>query len=246
MGARGPGWASRGPRKGPRDTVLPSRPVTANSEVPSSFRSSAVRPGSLALIRIGITETLSRRRLIAYLVRADLKKSGADTLLGNVWWVLDPLLQMLVYYILVSVILNRGRLDAYPLFIFTAILPWKWFTDATQGGINSVIGAERLIKQIYFPKLVMPLAASASGVVSFAFGLIPLVGMMLLAYPGRITAWMLLIPVVAGVQLLFSISIAIAASAINVFYRDMGNLSRHALRFWFYLSPSLYSVDEVA
>jgi len=55
--------------------------VTANSEVPSSFRSSAVRPGSLALIRIGITETLSRRRLIAYLVRADLKKSGADDFL---------------------------------------------------------------------------------------------------------------------------------------------------------------------
>ncbi len=142
-------------RMDPRSPVLPSRPVTASSEVPSSFRSSAVRPGSLALIRIGITETLSRRRLIAYLVRADLKKSGADTLLGNLWWIVDPLLQMLIYYVLVGVILKRGAgTPDYPLFIFTAILPWKWFTEATQGGVNSVTGAERLIKQIYFPKLV--------------------------------------------------------------------------------------------
>ena len=219
--------------------------MTASSEVPSSFRSSAVRPGSLALIRIGVSETLSRRRLIAYLVRADLKKSGADTLLGNLWWVLDPLLQMLVYYILVEVILHRGGPE-YPLFIFTAILPWKWFTETVSGGIQSVIGAERLIKQIYFPKLVMPLAATASGVVSFAFGLIPLFGLMLVAFQGRITPWLLLIPLVAVVQLVFSLAIAIAVASVNVFYRDVGNISRHLLRFWFYLSPSLYSVDDVA
>jgi ABC-type polysaccharide/polyol phosphate export permease len=221
--------------------------VSGSSEVPSSFRSSAVRPGSLALIRIGITETLSRRRLIAYLVRADLKKSGADTLLGNLWWVLDPLFQMLVYYILVGVILQRGKPgEDYPLFIFTAILPWKWFTEATQGGVNSIVGAERLIKQIYFPKLVLPLAASASGVVSFLFGLIPLFAMVLIAYPERLSAWVLLIPVVGVVQLAFSLAVGIAAAAINVFYRDLGNIMRHLLRFWFYLSPSLYRVEDVA
>jgi len=219
--------------------------VTASSEVPSSFRSSAIRPGPLALIRIGVTETLSRRRLIAYLIRADLKKTGADTLLGNLWWVLDPLLQMLVYYVLVGIILGRGRYEDYPLFIFTAILPWKWFTETIQGGTGSVLTAERLIKQIYFPKLVLPLAASASSVVSFAFGLLPLIALMLLAYPTRITPWLLLIPVVAVVQAAFGLSIAIAVGAINVFYRDIGNISRHVLRFWFYLSPTLYSVEDI-
>jgi ABC-type polysaccharide/polyol phosphate export permease len=219
--------------------------VTASSEAPSSFRSSAVRPGPLALIRIGVTETLSRRRLIAYLVRADLKKSGADTLLGNLWWIVDPLLQMAIYYVLVGVILARGRVEDYPLFIFAAILPWKWFTETIQLGTTSVVGGERLIKQIYFPKLVLPLAATASSVVSFAFGLIPLVGLMLIAYQGRITPWLLLIPVVAAVQLLFSLGLAIGVSALNVFYRDVGNIARHALRFWFYLSPTLYSVNDI-
>ena len=80
---------------------------------------------------------------------------------------------------------------------------------------------------------------------SFAFGLIPLLGMMLLLYPGNLSAWLLLIPVIAAVQLLFSGAIAIAVSSLNVFYRDLGNLTRHVLRFWFFLSPTLYGIEEV-
>jgi len=221
--------------------------VTARSEVPASFRSSSVRPGSFALIRIGIRETLSRRRLIAYLVRADLKKSGADTVLGNVWWIVDPLLQMLVYYVLVGVILNRGAgTPDYPLFIFAAILPWKWFDSTVREGASAVVRSERLIKQIYFPKLVLPFAATISGIAHFAFGLIPLTLLIVIAYPERASAWLLLIPVVAFVQLVFSLAVATTLGAVNVFYRDIGNLANHLLRFWFYLSPALYGLDEVA
>ena len=235
---------ARGWSHGPCAT-LPA--VTARSEVPASFRSSSVRPGSLALIRIGIRETLSRRRLIAYLVRADLKKSGADTVLGNVWWIVDPLLQMLVYYVLVGVILNRGAgTPAYPLFIFAAILPWKWFDTTVRDGTRSVVSSERLVKQIYFPKLVLPFAATISGIAHFAFGLIPLTLLIVIAYPERASAWLLLIPVVAFVQLVFSLAVATTLGAVNVFYRDIGNLANHLLRFWFYLSPALYGLDEVA
>jgi ABC-type polysaccharide/polyol phosphate export permease len=226
-----------------RRATLPA--VTARSEVPSSFRSSSVRPGPLALIRLGITETLSRRRLIAYLVRADLKKRRADTLLGNEWWVLDPLLQTLVYWLLVGVILQRGGMDDFPLFIFAAILPWKWFDSTIRDGVHAVVGSERLIKQIYFPKIVLPVAGSISGIVNFTFGLIPLFAMLFLVYGDRATAWVLVIPAIALVQLVFSTGLAILVSAVNVFYRDIGNLSRHLLRFWFYLSPILYSMDLV-
>jgi len=76
-------------------------------EAPISYHSSAKRPGALGLVSQAIREIRSRRRLIRYLVLADLKKKGADTVLGNVWWVLDPLLQMLVYVLLVSVIFNK-------------------------------------------------------------------------------------------------------------------------------------------
>jgi ABC-type polysaccharide/polyol phosphate export permease len=192
----------------------------------------------------GVREVLSRRRLIAYMVRADLKKKGADTLLGNVWWVIDPLIQMIIYSVLVTIVFNRGVED-YGLFVFAAILPWKWFDSTVRDGVTSVTGQERLIKQIYFPKLVLPVSAVGAGVVNFAFGLIPLVGLTLVMYTDRLTAWYLLIPVVAAVQFVFSIAVAIAVAAVNVFYRDVGNLTRHFLRFLFYLSPVLYGAEVV-
>jgi lipopolysaccharide transport system permease protein len=219
--------------------------VTARSEAPASFRSSSVRPGALGLVQAGIREVLSRRRLIAYLVRADLKKKGSDTLLGNVWWVIDPLIQMLIYSVLVTLIFDR-KIEDYGLFVFCAILPWKWFSTTVKDGVVSVTGQERLIKQIYFPKLVLPVAAAAAGIANFAFGLIPMFGLTVLLYPDRLTAWPLLIPAVAGVQLVFSLGIAIIVAALNVFYRDIGNLATHLLRFWFYLSPALYGQETIA
>jgi ABC-type polysaccharide/polyol phosphate export permease len=172
--------------------------VTARSEAPASFRSSSVRPGALGLVQAGIREVLSRRRLIAYLVRADLKKKGADTLLGNVWWVIDPLIQMLIYSVLVTLIFDK-KIEDYGLFVFCAILPWKWFESTVKDGVISVTGQERLIKQIYFPKLVLPVAAAAAGIVNFGFGLIPLFALNIVLYADRITAWPLLLPAVAGV-----------------------------------------------
>ncbi|HEY7968433.1 MAG TPA: ABC transporter permease [Candidatus Limnocylindrales bacterium] len=197
------------------------------------------------MIGEGIRETWSRRRLIRYLVRADLRRHGADTLLGNVWWFLDPLLQMAVYVILLSVIFAVKKPD-YPLFVFCAILPWKWFTTTVNDGIVSVTAREKIIKQVAFPKIVLPVAATVGGVANFAFGLVPLLLMMIVFYSDRLTATIFLIPVIAVVQFAFSIAVAIFASATNVFFRDLGNIARHLLRLWFYLSPALYSYDDVA
>ena len=219
--------------------------MDATREAPISYHSSARRPGALGLVNQAIREIRSRRRLIRYLVLADLKKKGADTVLGNVWWVLDPLLQMLVYVLLVSVILNKQQAD-YPLFIFAAILPWKWFTTAITDAIYSVSSQDRLIKQLQFPKIVLPTAATVAGVVNFAFGFIALGGLLLLFYRGRATPYLALLPLIAAVQFVFTLAIAYAVSAINVFYRDVGNVSRHALRLWFYLSPGLYGAATLA
>jgi ABC-type polysaccharide/polyol phosphate export permease len=218
--------------------------MTSTSEAPASFRSSAVRPGPIGLLREAAAEVLSRRRLIRYLVQADIKKKGADTFLGNVWWVVDPILQMVVYAILVTLIFQRHQPD-YPLFIFSAILPWKWFATAVHDGVTSVVGSERLIKQVQFPKLVLPTASAISGIANFVFGLIPLAFMLVVIYPHRLTPWVLAIPAIAFVQLLFTLPVAFAAASSNVFYRDIGNLTRHVLRLWFYLSPALYGIDLI-
>lgn len=210
----------------------------------SAFRSTAVRPSTIGLVAEALRETLSRRRLIGYLVRADLKKKGADTLLGNLWWVVDPLLQMAVYVILVTVIRASSQAD-YPLFIFSAILPWKWFTSSVGVSIQSVTSQERLIKQVHFPKIVLPVSAVVAGIVNFAFGLVALALLLVLFYSDRISTVLLLVPLVAAVQFVFTLAVSFVVAAINVFYRDVGNVSRHALRMWFYLSPALYSTEQL-
>jgi ABC-type polysaccharide/polyol phosphate export permease len=220
--------------------VVPFRAMSASSEAPAAYRYAAGEVGGLGLIREAIDDIRSRRRLVRYLVVADMRKKGADTLLGNFWWVLDPLLQMLVYWVFVSILVSRATPD-YPLFIFAAILPWKWFSAAVADATASVASQDRLIKQIQFPKIVLPVAASVAGVVGFAFGLIPL-GLLMLNSIERISPNLLLIPVIAAVQFVFTLAVAFVLAAGNVFFRDLGNVSRHVLRLWFYLSPGLYSL----
>ena len=81
--------------------MIPFAAMSATSEAPAAFHNAAGSPGPLALIREGIGDIRSRRRLVRYLVQADMRRRGADTLLGNFWWVLDPLLQMVVYAIFI-------------------------------------------------------------------------------------------------------------------------------------------------
>jgi ABC-type polysaccharide/polyol phosphate export permease len=209
-----------------------------------AFRSSATRPGPLGLILEGWLEIWSRRRLIGYLARADLKKKGADTLFGNLWWIIDPLLQMLVYVVLVDFIFHKSVPD-YPLFIFCAILPWKWFTSSVYDAVTSVVGQERLIKQIHFPKIILPVASTVAAIANFAFGLIPLFALLLLFFRDRATWYVVFIPLIALVQFVFTLAFCTMISSINVFFRDIGNVVRHFMRLWFYLSPGLYALSQL-
>jgi ABC-type polysaccharide/polyol phosphate export permease len=218
--------------------------MSRTSEAPASFHDAAVTPGPLSLLAEAVHDVASRRRLVRYLVQAEIKKRGVNTLLGNLWWVMDPLLLMGVYVVLVTVI-GRGRtIPDYPLFIFAAILPWKWFTSAVQDSTTSVVNQQRLIRQIAFPKLVLPTAATTAGVVGFAFGLIPL-GLIMLFYADRISVFLLFIPLIAAVQYVFTLAVSFLVAAGNVFFRDLGNVVRHVLRLWFYLSPGLYSLSHL-
>ena len=210
---------------GPRRTTpcYPPLPMDRARKSPTHFRRSAARPGPLGLAPRSGRRGPRRRRLIGYLVQADLRKKGADTLLGNLWWVLDPLLQMVVYVVLVSVIFQRGGPD-YPLFLFAAILPWKWFQTSIQDGDHVGRRARNgSIRQIQFPKLVLPVAAVMAGVVNFAFGLIPLFALMLLFYRDRHRADACCSSrPIAVVQFVFNLALTILLAAVNVFYRDVG------------------------
>lgn len=186
---------------------------------------------------------VERRRLIRHLVGADLKRTHADTAIGQLWWLVDPLLQMAIYTVLITIIFDR-RIPDYPLFLFAAILPWKWFSSSLGNASQSVTSRAGLIRQIQFPKIVLPAAAVTSATVSFVVGLGAL-ALVLLLFLHRLDPWILALPLVAAVQLAFTLSLAALVAAVNAFYRDVQNLLRHVLQLWFYLSPSLYAVEFV-
>ena len=224
-------------------------PAMSQGESAVSIRHSSGALPLLTLLRDGVTEILSRRRLVRYLVSAEMKKRGSDTILGNLWWVLDPLLQMVVYVVFVTVIAKRPAPD-YPLFIFAAILPWKWYSAVIGDATNAVVRQDKLIRQIAFPKLVLPTATTTAGIVGFAWGLVPLFALLLLhqgsaTTPSRLTIMVLWIPVIAAVQFVFTLASAILVSAANVYFRDLGNAVSHVLRLWWFLSPGLYSLASL-
>jgi ABC-type polysaccharide/polyol phosphate export permease len=180
---------------------------------------------------------------VRYLVQAEMKKRGSDTVLGNLWWILDPLLQMVVYVVFISIIARSPAPD-YPLFIFAAILPWKWYQAVIGDATTAVVRQEKLIRQIAFPKLVLPTATAAAGVVGFAWGLVPLL-LLLLLHPHRLSLLLVWVPVIAGVQFVFTLASAILVAAANVFFRDLGNAVGHALRLWWFMSPGLYGLASL-
>ncbi len=229
---------------GQRGTVTLRMQMT--NEAPASYRSSAHRPGALSLVTTAFRETMSRRRLIRYLVSADIKKKGTDTLLGNLWWLLDPLIAMAVYVFVMEVIFQRSLPD-FALFLLAAVIPFKWFTQSVGDGVGSVVRNEKLIKQIQFPKIVLPIAGSASEVISWAFGMVLVLGLsVLLASGAHLTVQVLWIPVIAVVQYLFTLGIVFIVSAFTVFYRDVGIVIGHLMRLLFFMTPILWTFDAAA
>jgi lipopolysaccharide transport system permease protein/teichoic acid transport system permease protein len=215
------------------------------NEAPAAFRSSNDRPGPIALIRNAGTDVWSRRRLIRYMVGADVKKRGVNTVLGNVWWVLDPLLTMLVYVLVMTVIFQRSTPD-FPLFLLSAMVPFKWFTATVGSSTNAITGKEALIKQILFPKIILPVTLTLSQIVSFLFGLVVLLFVWFFAYHDHVTWQVVWLPLIAVVQYVFVLGWTFILSAVTVFYRDVGIVIGHFMRLLFWISPILWSFMEVA
>jgi ABC-type polysaccharide/polyol phosphate export permease len=215
------------------------------NEAPAAFRSSTDRPGALELITSAVRDIWSRRRLIGYMVRADVKKKGTDTVLGNVWWVLDPLITMLVYVLVMTVIFQRPTPD-FPLFLLSAMVPFKWFTSTIGNATGAVTGQERLIKQILFPKVILPVTESLSQVVAFLFGMLVLVLVLVVAFSAHLTINVLWVPVIAVVQFVFMIGFTFLVSSVTVFYRDVGIVIGHFMRLLFWISPILWSFEAAA
>jgi ABC-type polysaccharide/polyol phosphate export permease len=208
------------------------------------YFSSARRPSAVEQLATAIREIAGWRELVRQLALADMRRAGAHTIIGNVWWVLDPLFQMPLYVLLVGVVLRSGTVD-YPLFLFSAVLPWKWFTSGLTDATMSVSSRDQLIKQVAFPKIILPVSAIVASTPQFFIGFIPLLVMMGLFYRSHLSAYLLFVPLVAAVQFVFMVALGVLIAICHAFARETGRLTGYVFRAWFFLSPALYSLDRI-
>jgi ABC-type polysaccharide/polyol phosphate export permease len=188
-------------------------------------------------------EVYRYRHLVHYLVSSSLRTENVNSIFGFFWWLLDPLLLAATYMLLVQAILHRGTTN-YPVYIMVALMSWEFFQRTVRNAMAQTLGKERSMRQVAFPKSVIPLSAALGEGVHFVFALIVLV---LFAIPFGITPspYALLALPIGVLQLLFTLGVAYAFAALNMFFRDTSHLSTYLFRVWFYLSPGIYQSNLI-
>lgn len=192
-----------------------------------------------AALRLG--ELWTYRELLYFLVWRDVKVRYKQAALGAAWVVLQPVLMVALFSLIFGRLLdvNTGG-TPYPLFVFAGLLPWQIFANAlTQSG-NSLVANQHLITKIYFPRLLLPLAAVLAALVDFVVTLLILVVLMLWYGVGP-SLGVLLLPLIVVVVLLTALSVGTWLSALNVRYRDVQHLLPFMTQFWFFATPIAYS-----
>ena len=192
-----------------------------------------------------VYELWAYRSLLYNLVLRDLKVRYKNSVLGILWSLLNPLLMMLVFTFVFKVLAGSSALPAYPAFILSGVLAWNWFSTSVMGAIGSIVGNAHLIKKVYFPREVLPMAVVFSNLVNYLLAL-PVYFVLAIALALTPQPWALLLPAVIVVQLLFTMGVSFILATVNVFYRDTQIVMEVILLAWFFMTPVFYDVTEVA
>jgi lipopolysaccharide transport system permease protein len=195
---------------------------------------------------IDVAELWRFRELIAMLAWRDIKVRYKQTFLGAAWAVLQPAMMMVVFTIFFNQIakvptgkLPSGEPIPYPVFVLAGLLPWTFFAAAVTNASNSVLGSERLITRIYFPRLALPFAAVGAALVDFCFAF----GLLLLLMPcfGVWPSWsLLLVPVLFAILMAGAMGVGTALAGLHVAFRDFRYVTPFLITVWMYATPSIY------
>jgi lipopolysaccharide transport system permease protein len=180
------------------------------------------------------------RELIAILAWRDIKVRYKQTVLGAAWAVLQPAMMMLVFTIFFGKLggIQSGDLP-YAVFVYTGLLPWMFVSTAITTAANSVLGSERLITKVYFPRLALPLSAVATALVDFCFAFGLLVVLML--WHGLALSWsLLLLPVFLLVLTVAALGVGILLAGLHVAYRDFRYVTPFLIQIGMFATPAIY------
>jgi lipopolysaccharide transport system permease protein len=196
-------------------------------------------------VQLAFSDLWSYRELLYFLTWRDIKVRYKQTALGAAWAIIQPLATMLLFTLVFNRLagLDTGRVP-YPLFAYTGLLIWTFFSNAVTNSTNSLINNTNLITKVYFPRAFIPAAAAAAGLVDLAIAGLILAG--LVVYYGIAPTWGLaLVPVFLLLSVLLSLAVGMLISALTVKYRDLRHALPFLLQFWMFASPVIYPAGRV-
>ncbi len=198
-----------------------------------------------AWFSLNLRELWEYRELLFFLVWRDVMVRYKQSILGIGWAILQPLLTMVVFTLVFG---NFAKIPSdglpYPIFSYTALLPWMLFAQAISRSGASLVSSAHLITKVYFPRLIIPLSATLAPIVDFAIAFVILLGMM--AWYGIVPTWgILALPLFLMLALATALAVGLWLSALNVRYRDVAYLIPFLVQLWMYASPVVYPLSIV-
>lgn len=200
-------------------------------------------------ISLNLSALWAYRELIYFLTWRDIKVRYKQAALGVAWAIIQPIVNMIIFTLIFGRLAGL-KTDAgvpqswYPIFTFAALLPWQLFQGALQRAGVSLVSNANLLTKVYFPRLIIPFAAVAAGLVDFIFSFLVLVGLMLY-YQVPMNWNMLWLPALVLLALLAALAVGLWLSALNVQYRDVQQMIPFLLQAWMYASPVAYSINLI-
>jgi lipopolysaccharide transport system permease protein len=208
-------------------------------------RPTALIRASRGLFQIDFQALWQFRELLYFFVWRDLKVRYKQTAIGAAWALLQPLMTMVIF----SVVFGRfAKIPSdgfpYPIFAYAALLPWYYFAQAVNNCAVSLVGDAGLVRKVYFPRLILPLAAVLRPIVDMLLSLLILLGMMV--WFGIVPTWRLfLLPLFLLQATLTALGAGLWLTALNVRYRDVGYTIPFLVQAWMFASPVVYSLNLV-
>ena len=191
-----------------------------------------------------IRKLFSYRELIVSLTKKELKVKYRGSVLGFLWSLLNPILVMIVYSFVFSILARGNPIEQFAIFLICALLPFNFLSNTVNYGASSIIGNRNLVNKIYFPREIIPLSIVFANLFNFFFELAALFTVLgIMGY--RFYIYLYLLPLVIFIQLFLVVGMTLLISALNVFFRDIQHLITIIMMVWFFGTPIIYPLSMV-